>query len=86
MIFEVIIPKTGLNVEDCRFLEWFVAEGSEVVVGQPLFRMETDKVDMDVEADEAGFLNRLAEPDVDYPVGAVIGHIASTLEEYRSLF
>jgi pyruvate/2-oxoglutarate dehydrogenase complex dihydrolipoamide acyltransferase (E2) component len=85
MIAEVIIPKTGLNVEDCLFLEWLVEEGSPVVVGQPLFRMETEKVEMEVEADDAGYLHRIGIPDTKYPIGSVIGYIADTEDSYRNL-
>ena len=85
MINEVFIPKTCLNVEDCRFIAWLADEGARVEAGQAIFSMETEKVEMDVEADDAGYLHRRATPEVDYPVGAVIGYIASTEDEYRSL-
>lgn len=85
MIAEVIIPKTGLNVEDCLFLEWLAEEGSQVSAGRPLFRMETEKVDMEIEADDGGYLHHLGVPDTSYPVGSVIGFIASTEDEYKSM-
>jgi len=85
MIAEVIIPKTGLNSDDCHLLAWLADEGSKITTGQPIFTMETDKVEMDVEADEDGYLRHLAPAAADYPVGTVVGYIASTEEEYRSL-
>jgi len=85
MIAEVIIPKTGLNVEDCLFLEWLAEEGSPVSPGQPLFRMETEKVEMEIEADDTGYLHRIGIPDTKYPIGSVIGYIAASEDTYRSL-
>jgi pyruvate dehydrogenase E2 component (dihydrolipoamide acetyltransferase) len=85
VIAEVFIPKTGLNVEDCLFIEWLAEEGSLVAAGQPLFRMETEKIEMDVEADDTGYLKQQAVPETTYPVGTVIGYLASTEDEYRSL-
>lgn len=85
MIADVIVPKTGLNVEDCRLIAWLVDEGARVNVGQAIFLMETEKVEMEIEADDDGYLRRVAPADADYPVGSVIGYIASTEDEYRSL-
>lgn len=85
MIFEVVIPKTGLNVEECQLIEWVADEGSAVEVGQLLFLMETEKVEVEVESDDAGYLHRIGIPGTDYPVGAVVGHIATTEDEYRGL-
>lgn len=85
MINEVVIPKTGLNLEDCLFLRWLVEEGAKVDVGQPIFEMETEKVEVEVVADDAGYLHQLGVPDTSYPVGSVVGYIAATEDEYRSL-
>lgn len=85
MIAEVIIPKTGMNVENCLFLEWLADEGANVTIGQPLFRMETEKVEMEIESDDAGYLRRHGVPETEYPVGTIIGYIASTEDEYRNM-
>ena len=85
-INEVILPKTGINMEDVYLLEWLAEEGSEVKVGAPLFRMETEKVEMDIESDDAGWLHQVIAPsDTGHPIGTVIGYLASTQQEYAQL-
>jgi pyruvate dehydrogenase E2 component (dihydrolipoamide acetyltransferase) len=81
----VIMPKTGLYTDDVRLLEWFAVDGAEVTVGQPLFAFETDKVTSEVEAEAAGFLRRLRQPDDMVPIGGEVGVIASNREEYEAL-
>jgi pyruvate dehydrogenase E2 component (dihydrolipoamide acetyltransferase) len=85
MPHEVFVPKTGIYMDDVHLLEWHVEEGSRVEVGQPLFRIETNKVEQDVEAEVGGYLRRRALVGEDYPIGTVIGWIAEDEATYRSL-
>ena len=85
MAEEVILPKTGLNVEDVHLIEWLVEEGTTVDAGQALLVMETDKVEVEVEAEAAGLLHRKQPAGADYPVGSVVGYIAADEDEYRQL-
>ena len=86
-IHELIIPKTGLNMEDCYLLEWIAGEGEKIEEGNPLFQMEIEKAAMDIESDEKGCLHHLLSPseDAPLPIGTVIGLIAETEEEYQQL-
>ena len=85
MLHEVIIPKTGIYMDDVEFLEWLVAEGSEVRQGDPILRIDSNKVEVDVEAEDPGWLHRVVEPPATLPIGAVVGHIASTREAYEAV-
>jgi pyruvate/2-oxoglutarate dehydrogenase complex dihydrolipoamide acyltransferase (E2) component len=82
---DVIMPKTGMYLEDVRLVEWLASEGSEVQAGDVLFTLETDKITIDVEADASGFLHCLVPADSMVPIGGVVGAIASTREEYEGL-
>ena len=53
-INEIIIPKTGLNMDDCALLGWHIEEGCYVEEGDVIFEMEIDKTAMDIEADCSG--------------------------------
>jgi pyruvate/2-oxoglutarate dehydrogenase complex dihydrolipoamide acyltransferase (E2) component len=81
MVVEVIMPKLGMYEDDVTLVEWLVAEGSEVEPGDPLFVMETEKVETEIEADDPGFLVHLHPNGYSGPVGSVIGWLASTAEE-----
>ena len=81
---EFRMPKIALGADDeVRVVEWVVAEGGEVVSGDPLLEVETDKATLDVEATSAGVLAKqlAAAGEVVLP-GAVIGLIADIGEQY----
>ena len=86
-IHELIIPKTGLNMDDCFLLDWIVGEGGKVADGDPVFQMEIEKAAMDIESDNSGWVHHLVSPseDAPLPIGTVIGLIADTEEEYQQL-
>ncbi len=85
MAHEVFIPKTGIYMDDCHLIDWLVDEGGAVRAGEPLFLMETNKVEMEIEAGAAGIVHHGAPVGEDYPIGRVIGWIAEDDAEYRSL-
>ena len=75
MTHEVILPKTGMYEGDVTLTEWLVEEGGEVVAGEPLFVMESDKVEMEIEAEVSGWIRQEAEPGLKAPIGTRIGVI-----------
>ncbi len=56
---EVLMPNLGAAADEATLIQWFVAEGDEVAVGQPFFEVESDKSTLEVEATEAGRITRL---------------------------
>lgn len=73
------LPKLGDTTEEVVVLEWLVAEGDTVAVGDPLFRAETDKVVTDVPAPVAGVLmERLVAEQDEVPNGTPIAVIMSS--------
>ena len=85
MAHEVFVPKTGIYMDDCHLIEWLVEEGATVRAGDALFLMETNKVEMEIEADVNGIVHHGAPVAEDYPIGRVIGWIAEDEVEYRRL-
>lgn len=75
MTHEVIMPKTGMYEGSVTLIEWLVEDGGEVVAGDPLFVMESDKVEMEIEAEFSGRVHQEAEPGLEAPVGTRIGAI-----------
>jgi len=84
-MFEVILPKTGIYEGDVTLIEWLVPEGGEVFAGDPLFLMESEKIEMEIESDTDGWLHREAEPGLEAPIGTRIGVIAETPRERAEL-
>ena len=85
MATEVFMPKTGLYQDDVTLLEWLVPEGAHVDEGQAVLIMETEKVEVEVEADAAGWLHHIIEPEATLAIGTVVGMIADTEQEYSQL-
>jgi pyruvate/2-oxoglutarate dehydrogenase complex dihydrolipoamide acyltransferase (E2) component len=82
MIVEVIMPKQGMYDSDVTLIRWLVESRTTVDVGDPLFVMETDKVESEIEAEDAGILVHAAADGYVAPVGSVIGYVVSTEEEF----
>ena len=72
------MPKTGMYEGNVTLTEWLVSDGGEVVAGEPLFVMESDKVEMEIEAEFSGRVHQEAEPGLEAPIGTRIGVIVET--------
>ena len=76
MAVRLRLAALGHTMERGKVVDWYVAEGGEVVQGAPLFAVETDKAVVDVEAPAGGVLLRIDAPvDKEYPVGATLAWI-----------
>jgi len=69
------IPQAGVAVTEGTIARWLVGEGDRVVEGQPLYVLETDKVEIEVESPASGTAHLLGEPGATYLVGTDIGYI-----------
>jgi pyruvate dehydrogenase E2 component (dihydrolipoamide acetyltransferase) len=77
----IYLPKVGMTMEEGTVCRWIVLDGDAVTRGQPIFEMETEKVQMEVEAEADGSLKHLvAEGDVLKP-GDVVGCLLAAGEE-----
>jgi len=76
------MPKMGDAMEEGTLLKWLKSEGEEVSEGDAIAEIETDKVTMELEAEDAGTLAQLiADEGQDVPVGGAIAFIQGEGEE-----
>jgi pyruvate dehydrogenase E2 component (dihydrolipoamide acetyltransferase) len=76
------MPKMGDAMEEGTLLKWLKSEGEEVSEGDAIAEIETDKVTMELEAEDAGTLAQLiADEGQDVPVGDAIAFIQGEGEE-----
>ncbi len=54
---------------------WLVADGDPVTAGQPLYTLETEKVEMEVECPATGVVRLIGSVGQTYPVGEVVGQV-----------
>ena len=69
------IPKLGVSMSEGTLVEWLVQDGESVTAGQVLYRIETDKVENDVESPVAGVVRITGVEGETYDVGDPIGEI-----------
>ena len=84
-MIEVILPKTGIYEGDVVLVEWLVEEGARVSAGDPIFVIESEKVEMEIEAEAGGWLHQEAEAGLEAPIGTRIGVISPTEAEHRQI-
>ncbi|HET7617660.1 MAG TPA: 2-oxoglutarate dehydrogenase complex dihydrolipoyllysine-residue succinyltransferase [Vicinamibacterales bacterium] len=73
---DIVVPEVGESIVDARVAKWLKKEGDVVAVGDPVVELETDKIDLEVSAPQAGVLSRIAHQDgADVKVGDVLGTI-----------
>ena len=82
----VNMPKMGEAMEEGQIVSWMAEEGEEVVKGEPLFELMTDKSTMEFPCPESGVLLKiLVECDEDYDCGTPICIIGAADEDISDL-
>ena len=76
MPFEVIMPKLSLTMKEGIITRWIKAEGENVETEEPLFELETEKINYEVKSPATGLLSQILFPeDTAAPVGEVVAYI-----------
>jgi pyruvate dehydrogenase E2 component (dihydrolipoamide acetyltransferase) len=85
MAKEVLMPKLSSTMDKGHVTEWFKKVGDPIKVGEVLFEVMTDKIAIEVEAYDAGFLvGRYVEVGQVVPVNTVIAHIGQVGEKVEA--
>ena len=73
---EVIMPKMGDAMTEGKVVRWYKKAGDAVKKGEPVAEIETDKVNLDLEAEAEGTLGELAASEGEVvPVGGLLARI-----------
>jgi len=82
MTVEVVVPEMGESVLEATVTEWLKKEGEYVNVGDVLVELETDKVNLEVGAKNAGELSQIkVQAGEDVKVGDVLALIDEKVGE-----
>src|SRR5437660_11884004 len=74
----VEMPKMGDTMEEGKILRWIKKEGDQVKKGESLAEVETEKVNIEIEAFANGILRKILVPEgQSAPVGAGIALIGA---------
>lgn len=78
MALEVIMPKAGVDMTEGQIVQWNKKVGEFVKEGEILLEIMTDKVSMELEAEEDGYLIAILKGDGEtVPVTEVIGYLGA---------
>jgi 2-oxoglutarate dehydrogenase E2 component (dihydrolipoamide succinyltransferase) len=84
MTVEVVVPEMGESVLEATVTSWLKKEGDYVNVGDVLVELETDKVNLEVGAKNAGSLKEIkVKEGEDVKVGDVLGVIDEKAEQTK---
>lgn len=75
MATEIYLVKVGMSMTEGVVDEWYIPDGGQVAVGELLYRLETEKVNLDVDAEAAGTVKHLVAEGVTMEPGDVVGYI-----------
>jgi pyruvate dehydrogenase E2 component (dihydrolipoamide acetyltransferase) len=85
-VSKVVLAKLSPTMEEGTIVKWSKKEGDPVKVGDVLAEIETDKANMEMEAQGAGILRKVLVPaGGKAPVGSLIGVIADAGEDISTL-
>ncbi len=83
---KVLMPKGSDTMTEGKVLKWVKKEGDQVSAGDAVVEIETDKVDMEVEAMGGGVLRKiLVQSGNSVPVGELLALIAKPDEDISAL-
>ncbi|HEY5647382.1 MAG TPA: dihydrolipoamide acetyltransferase family protein [Pseudomonadales bacterium] len=78
---EIYLVKVGMNMTEGVVEEWYIPDGGEVSEGELLYRLETEKVNLDVDAEASGTVKHLVAEGITKAPGDVVGYIYAAGEE-----
>lgn len=79
---KVIMPKLGPEMEYGIIQKWLKKEGDKVKAGDVLLEIMTDKISIEVEANDSGYLKKILRFEgEEVPVTEVIAYIGGKNEK-----
>jgi pyruvate dehydrogenase E2 component (dihydrolipoamide acetyltransferase) len=81
MANEIYLTRVGMTMTEGAVAEWYVADGDPVAKGDLLYRLETEKVELDIDADDGGVVKHVVEAGSTCEPGDVVGWIYASDEK-----
>jgi 2-oxoglutarate dehydrogenase E2 component (dihydrolipoamide succinyltransferase) len=77
----IVVPELGESVVEARVARWLKQEGDRVEVGEPVVELETEKIDLEVNADKGGVIKTIKHKEGD---DVKIGEVLAVVDETAS--
>jgi Pyruvate/2-oxoglutarate dehydrogenase complex, dihydrolipoamide acyltransferase (E2) component, and related enzymes len=86
MATRIIMPKQGLQMTEGTITKWLYSEGDAVEENKPLFEMETDKLNIDIDSPVSGTLLKIVrEAGETVPITELIAVIGGPGEDISAI-
>ena len=74
----IVVPELGESVVEARVSRWLKKEGDHVELGEPVVELETEKIDLEVNADRSGVISSIKRQEGE---DVKIGELLAVLDE-----
>ncbi len=75
----IVVPELGESVVEARVARWLKKEGDSVRVGEPVVELETEKIDLEVNADSGGVIASIKRQEgEDVKIGELLAVVDDT--------
>jgi pyruvate/2-oxoglutarate dehydrogenase complex dihydrolipoamide acyltransferase (E2) component len=78
---DIYLVKVGMTMTEGMVSQWYIADGQQVIKGDMLYALETEKVNLDVDAEATGIVIHLVEVGTNFEPGYIVGYIFEEGEE-----
>jgi 2-oxoglutarate dehydrogenase E2 component (dihydrolipoamide succinyltransferase) len=75
MKIEIRVPSIGESVTEVTLSSWLVEDGATVAMDEPICEFESDKATLELPAEAAGVLTRVAKEGDDLKIGDLVAYI-----------
>ena len=75
----IVVPELGESVVEARVARWLKKAGDRVEIGEPVVELETEKIDLEVNAEKPGVITSIAHQEGD---DVKIGDVLAVLDEH----
>jgi pyruvate/2-oxoglutarate dehydrogenase complex dihydrolipoamide acyltransferase (E2) component len=72
---EIRMPKLGMEMTEAVLSRWVVDDGCRVEIREPIYEIETEKVESEVLSPKSGTLRQEAVAGQTYQVGELLGYL-----------
>jgi pyruvate/2-oxoglutarate dehydrogenase complex dihydrolipoamide acyltransferase (E2) component len=80
MARSIVMPSFGMYTAEGTLVTWLKPSGAQVVEGEPVLEIETEKSTLEVTAPESGVLHHIAQIGARLQVESLIGYVLITGE------
>src|SRR6476646_8678611 len=75
----IVVPELGESIVEARVARWLKQEGDRVEVGEPIVELETEKIDLEVNAEHGGVITTIKHREgADVKIGEVLAVMDET--------